>query len=96
MSSESTSVRRKRLLLRSRYRGFLESDLLFGRFAETFLASLDDTQLERYEALLDEADHDLFAWLSGRQEVPERHDNDVFGMLRRFDLAASGERAQGG
>lgn len=86
MSSESTSIRRKRLLLRSRYRGFLESDLVFGRFAEANLASFDDAQLGRYEALLEEADHDLFAWLSGRAPVPERHDNDVFAMLRRFDL----------
>ena len=31
---ESVSVRRKRLLYRSRYRGLLESDLLFGRFAD--------------------------------------------------------------
>ncbi|MDX6749100.1 succinate dehydrogenase assembly factor 2 [Geminicoccaceae bacterium 1502E] len=86
MSSESTSIRRKRLLLRSRYRGFLESDLVMGRFAETHLADFDEARLERYEALLDEADHDLFAWLTGRASVPERHDNDVFAMLRQFEL----------
>ena len=81
---ETVTVRRKRLLYQSRYRGRLESDLLFGGFAARHLASLSDTQLDRYEALLDETDQDLFAWLSGQQPVPERHDHDVFRMLQDF------------
>ena len=32
---EATELRRKRLTLHSRYRGFLESDLIFRRFAES-------------------------------------------------------------
>ncbi|MGH6898406.1 MAG: succinate dehydrogenase assembly factor 2 [Geminicoccaceae bacterium] len=82
--SESVIVRRKRLLYRSRYRGRLESDLLFGRFAERYLASLDATQLDRYEALLQESDHEVLAWIGGQQPVPERHDHDVFRLLRSF------------
>lgn len=81
---EAITVRRKRLLHQSRYRGFLESDLFFGRFAERHLSSLSDSQLDRYEALLGESDQDLFAWISGRATVPQRHDHDVFAMLRRF------------
>ena len=79
---ESVTVRRKRLLYRSRYRSRLESDLLLGRFAERHLGLLDATQLDRYEALLQESDHDLLAWIGGRQPVPERHDHDVFRLLR--------------
>ena len=58
--SEPLTVRRKRLLYRSRYRGSLESDLFFGRFATTWLDRLDEAELARYEALLEESDHDLF------------------------------------
>jgi antitoxin CptB len=87
--SEPLTVRRKRLLYQSRYRGSLESDLFFGRFALTHLDKLDEAQLRRYEALLQENDHDLFAWISGRMPVPERHDHDVFGLLRTFTPAAS-------
>jgi antitoxin CptB len=86
--SESITVRRKRLIYQSRYRGRLESDLLFGRFADRYLPSLDAGQLDRYEALLQESDHDLFAWISGRAPVPPRHDHEVFALLRRFDLTA--------
>ncbi len=83
--SEPTAIRRKRLLHQSRYRGFLESDLVLGRFAAARLDGLDEGQLDRYEALLGESDQDLFAWITGRRRAPARHENDVLDMLRRFD-----------
>jgi antitoxin CptB len=82
---ETQDIRRKRLVHRSRYRGVKESDLLFGQFAAQWLPILDDRQLDRYEALLDEQDQDILAWVYGRQPVPARHDNDVFRMLRSFE-----------
>jgi antitoxin CptB len=84
--SEPITVRRKRLLYRSRYRGCLESDLLFGGFADHYLMTLDARQLDRYEALLDESDQDLLAWVFGRGPVPPRHDHDVLHLLRGFQL----------
>jgi antitoxin CptB len=81
---ETVRVRRKRLLYQSRYRGCLESDLLFGSFAARHLAALSRLQLDRYEALLEESDHDLFAWISGQQPVPDRHDHDVFRLLQNL------------
>jgi antitoxin CptB len=84
---EPVRIRRKRLIHQSRYRGRLESDLLFGGFAERHVALLDRDQLDRYEALLEESDHDLFAWISGQTPVPSRHDNDVFRLLRAFRFA---------
>lgn len=87
--TESITVRRKRLVHASRYRGFLESDLFFGRFADRHLASLDKAQLDRYEALLQEDDHDLFAWIAGRQPIPPEHDNDVMALLRQFEFVAA-------
>jgi antitoxin CptB len=87
---ETVAVRRKRLLYRSRYRGRLESDLLFGSFAARHLRSLSAGQLDRYEALLEESDQDLFAWISGQQPVPERHDHDVFQLLQGFRVLQAG------
>jgi hypothetical protein len=40
-------------------------DLLLGSFADTCLAGFDNTQLERFEALLDCSDPDLFEWILG-------------------------------
>ena len=86
--SEAEDIRRKRLVHRSRYRGVKESDLLFGQFATAHLARLDAAQLDSYEALLDESDQDVLAWVYAREPVPPRHDNDVFALLRRFEPGA--------
>ena len=85
---ETREMRCKRLVHRSRYRGVKESDLLFGQFAVRHLPSLDDAQLDRYEALLDEPDQDVLAWVYDRLPVPPRHDNAVFGLLRAFEPTA--------
>jgi len=87
--TEPLTVRRKRLTYRSRYRGSLESDLFFGRFADAYIERLDERQLDRYEALLEEGDQDLFAWISGRAAAPREHDNDVLALLRAFEFAKS-------
>jgi antitoxin CptB len=79
---DNTAARRKRLLHRSRYRGFLESDLVFQRFAREHLPGLDEAQLDRFEALLDEDDQEIWSWVTGQVAPPPRHDNDVLAMLR--------------
>jgi antitoxin CptB len=76
-------VRCRRLLFRSWHRGTQENDLIFGPFAETYLASLDSAQLDRFEALLDCPDTDVFDWVMGRVPPPE-HDHDVMRWLRGF------------
>ena len=87
-SDASTTDRVKRLLHRSHYRGQLEADILFGRFAEANLERLSGDQLDRYEALIDESDADLLAWVMLGRQVPARHDNDVLTMLRAFEPRA--------
>jgi antitoxin CptB len=83
----SSEIRRKRLLFRSWHRGTREVDLILGRFAETHLAGFDEAQLDRYEALLDCADPDIFAWVSGRTIPPPEHDHDVIRLLLSFSNA---------
>ena len=79
-----SGIRRRRLLFRSWHRGTQESDLLLGSFAETFLTSFDSAQLERFEALLDCDDADLFDWMFGGSTPPPEHDHDVMHLLRHF------------
>ncbi len=85
--STSTDLRRKRLLFRSWHRGTRESDLILGRFAEAHLAGFDAGQLDRYEALLECSDADLFDWVSGRDAPPAAHDHDVMRLLLAFTAA---------
>ena len=83
----SPEIRRKRLSFRSWHRGTQESDLILGRFADAHLAGFDDGQLDRYEALLDCADADIFDWVSGRTEPPPEHDHDVTRLLLAYSNA---------
>ena len=76
-----------RLLFRCWHRGTQENDLILGAFAETSLARLDSIQLDRFEALLDFPDTDLFDWILGASQPPLEHDNDVLRLLRGFCAA---------
>ncbi len=86
MTEEPITLRRKRILHRSRYRGCLECDLLLGRFTARYIDRLDDVELGQLEALLEEKDRDILAWYTGRDPLPARHDNRVFALLRRFEI----------
>ena len=76
--------RRKRLLFRSWHRGTREADLILGSFADQHLAAFDEVQLDRYEALLDWPDPDIFDWMSGRVLPPPECDHDVTRLLLAF------------
>ena len=81
---EALEIRRKRLLYQSRHRGTKESDLLLGAFATAHLAAFTPDQLDRYEALLDESDAELFDWITGRASPPPDRESDVLRLLMSF------------
>ena len=81
--SESRETRLKRLRLRSWRRGTKEMDLILGRFADKSLADLTDDQLDAHEALMDEADVDLYNWVSGQAASPAEH-SEALSILTKF------------
>ena len=78
----SSENRRKRLLFRAQRRGFKEVDLIFGTYATAHLAALDEAGLDRFEALLEAPDQEVYAWLRGAAPPPPEHDNDVLAALK--------------
>ena len=86
--TSSSDIHRKRLLFRSWHRGTRESDLILGRFAVAHLAGFDAGQLDRYEALLECSDVDLFDWITGRATPPPEHNHDVTRLLLSFSNPA--------
>ncbi len=79
-------TRRKRLLFRSAHRGMQETDIFLGRFAERHLATMNEQQLDQFEALLEETDNDLFNWISRREPLPPPLDHDVMKMILNFKV----------
>lgn len=84
---EPTDAKRKRLRFRSWHRGTKEMDCVLGNFADTYVADLNEKQLELYDRLLNNSDPDLYNWLSGAEPVPPSEDNDVMQMFLKFKLS---------
>lgn len=70
---EDRETRKKRLAMRSMRRGIKEMDILLIRYSGAKLPAMSDLELDAYEALLSEADQDLYQWISGQTPAPEAH-----------------------
>ena len=82
--SDRTDVRLRRLVFRSWHRGTQESDLILGSFAETYLPGFEPAQIEKFEALLECPDAELFDWIIAGWPPPPQHDHDVMRLLRHY------------
>ena len=78
---DDLELRRRRLLFRCWHRGTQEIDLILGSFASSSLSGFEDTQIERFEGLLDCTDIDLFDWITARTTPPAAYDHDVMHLL---------------
>ncbi|MBS1303116.1 succinate dehydrogenase assembly factor 2 [Loktanella sp. SALINAS62] len=70
--TETADTARKRLAMRSMRRGIKEMDLILSAFAAEKLADYDMADLQRYDALLDESDLDIYRWVSRQEDPPQR------------------------
>lgn len=71
--TEAAETRLKRLRIRSWRRGIREMDLILGGFFDRAGADLAASELDLYETLLDENDHDIYQWFAGRSAPPEAY-----------------------
>ena len=79
-TSDGLDLRRRKLLFRCWHRGMREMDLIMGRFADSAVAELTETELADLERLIELPDRDLLAWVTGEVAVP----NDVDTVLFRW------------
>ncbi|KIT18079.1 succinate dehydrogenase assembly factor 2 [Jannaschia aquimarina] len=71
MTERETRI--KRMRIRAWRRGIKEMDLILGGYADAELDRLDDDGLALFEAVLGEADHDLYGWVTGQGQPPARY-----------------------
>jgi antitoxin CptB len=90
--TDDLDKQRKRLHFRSFRRGTKESDLVIGGFAEANLARMDARVLDQFEALLNQNDPEVLAWITALADPPDEFDNEVLDALRKFKNAMSDDR----
>merc|ERR1712046_237964 len=73
---------RRKLIYRSKQRGWLEMDLILGDWASKHLLTMNETELKQFEIILDLENPDLFKWLTGQTKVPDELDSALFVELR--------------
>jgi antitoxin CptB len=81
-------ARLKKLKFRAWHRGFREADLILGSFADAHLEQLSEAQLDTFEALIDQQDHDIYGWINGSLDTPEAFESDVLDLIRGFRFFA--------
>jgi len=91
MSDAADPVRLRKLRFRAWHRGFREADFIMGGFADRCLDAFTTAQLDQFEALLDEPDQLLYAWIIGFEAAPGRVQGEVFALLQQFQVG----RAEG-
>ena len=77
-------ARLKKLKLRAWRRGFREADLILGPFADRHVSEFTEAELDWFEALLDQADQDVYAWILERTPPPPPFDGPLMNKLRAF------------
>lgn len=83
-------ARLNRLSFRAWRRGFREADLILGPFADLYLKSMTEPQLDAFERLLEVLDADLYAWIIKREPTPAEWQGEVMDMLQAFTTEAFG------
>lgn len=69
---EKDVARRKRMIYRSKQRGWLEADILMGSWAVQYVPGLTEAQLDEYETILNEETIDIFNYITGKDALPPR------------------------
>jgi len=81
--NEPLGKQKQRLVYQSRKRGMLENDLLLSTFAAKFLPTMNESQTEMYDNLINipSNDWDIYYWATGNKEIPPQFDNEIMTMF---------------
>lgn len=83
-TSADLDPRRRRILYRCWHRGIREMDLVLGSFAEAEIATLSDLELDTFETIMNEDDHDLHGWITGAKQLPAALDTPLFARVAAY------------
>jgi succinate dehydrogenase assembly factor 2 len=84
---EELQVRRKRLIYRSKQRGWLEVDLLLGTWAHQNVPQLSAQQLDEYESFVNQETIDIYNIITLRLPVPDELKGTIVDEIQEWARA---------
>jgi antitoxin CptB len=82
------NTRLKRLKFRAWHRGTREADIMIGGFFDTHADSWNESEINWFEAFLEEQDVDIMAWALNAQPVPEQWSGTLMDAFKKLDYIA--------
>ena len=81
-------VRRKRMIYRSKQRGWLEVDILLGKWATEHVPTLSSSELDEYDAVLKEETINVYNYLSGKDPLTVHlQNNSIVKKIQKYALS---------
>ena len=84
MTDHPDTSKLDRLRFRAWRRGFREADLVLGPFVDMVGPTLDDAELDAFQALLEAEDHQIYAWIIGEAPLPPEYDAALMTKIQAF------------
>ena len=81
---DSRAARLRKLSFRAWRRGFKEADIILGNFADDYLETMSDADLDTFELLLEVPDQDLYGWIIEREPAPSEFQSEILKQLNSF------------
>eukprot|EP00590_Aulacoseira_subarctica_P009420 CAMPEP_0172424666 /NCGR_PEP_ID=MMETSP1064-20121228/27122_1 /TAXON_ID=202472 /ORGANISM="Aulacoseira subarctica , Strain CCAP 1002/5" /LENGTH=163 /DNA_ID=CAMNT_0013166967 /DNA_START=201 /DNA_END=692 /DNA_ORIENTATION=- len=81
---EELQIRRKRLIYRSKQRGWLEVDLLLGMWSDKFVPSMTVKELDEFERFVNLETIDIYNVLTLRSNLDHFEDESLSGVVYRL------------
>lgn len=81
-------LRRKRLIYRSKQRGWLEVDMLLGTWASENVMQLSKEEMDEYEKILNQETIDIFNYINGKDQPPAEIQNSMLKRLQEYAMSS--------
>ena len=77
---------KRRLIFRAWHRGIKELDLIFGNYVEKNIERMSHEDIIWFDALFEENDHEILAWVTKDKETPAEYDTPWMDELKKLDF----------
>ena len=72
---------KKKIIYKASHRGSKEMDILLGNFINKYVELFNKNELQHFDLILDNDDDDIYQWILGKSDIPNKHQNRVFFLL---------------